>query len=86
MKFVVFNVVDIRTYLNGARLGKPFAESEDTNAIGLGTIELVIKGYISLHQVLSMRSINLEIWKRTLVASPSDPMFSSPPLLASSML
>lgn len=48
MRFVVINVVDIRTYLNGARLGTPFAESEDTNAIGLGTIELVIKGYISL--------------------------------------
>ena len=49
MRFVVIDVVDIRTYLNGARLGTPFAESEDINAIGLGTIELVIKGYISLH-------------------------------------
>ena len=43
------------TNLNGARLGIPEADREDTKAIGLGIIPLIIRGYRSLDTQVKQR-------------------------------
>jgi len=42
------------TYLNGARLGTPSDDKDETNAIGRGTIPLVINMYIVLVTIMRM--------------------------------